>query len=108
MNFPHGSTVTVTRVTSTDNGLGDTTEATTTRIWGPCAVAPRFATEGTDPHAPRVVVGKVIYGPAITLDEDDRLTVDGEVWQVDGLPAVWRSPFTGWAPGIEVNVVRAP
>ena len=107
MNFPHGTTITVTSVTTTDDGLGNTTETTTTRTWGPCAVAPRFATESTDPRVAPVVVGKTVYGPAISLDADDRLLIDGETWQVDGLPAVWRSPFTGWEPGVEVPVVRA-
>lgn len=105
--FPHGTTITVRSVTTTDDGLGNTSEVVTEESWGPCAVAPRYATETTDPSAPRVIVGKTVYGPTIALDADDRLVIDGEEWQVDGLPGKWRSPFTGWAPGMEVAVKRA-
>lgn len=107
MNFPHGTTVLLRSTTVTDDGLGNTTVVTTETAWGPCAVAPRYATESTDPRVAPVVVGKTVYGPAVDIDADDTLVIDGEVWQVDGLPAEYVSPFTGWAPGIEVQVKRA-
>lgn len=107
MNFPHGSLITVRSVTTTNDGRGNTTETVNESQWGPCAVAPRFATESTDPRVAPVVVGKTIYGPPVDLDADDVLMIDGETWQVDGLPAEWTNPFTGWQPGIEVQVVRA-
>lgn len=107
MDFPHGQTVTVRSTTTTDDGLGNTTTETTETPWGPCAVAPRYATESADPRVPQVIVGKVVYGPARALDSDDTLVIDGVVYQVDGLPGEWRNPFTGWAPGIEVPVKRA-
>jgi hypothetical protein len=99
--------ITLRSTTTTDDGLGNTTEEVTESEWGPCAVAPRYATESSDSRVAPLIVGKVIYGPAVDLDADDTLVIDGETWQVDGLPGEWQSPFTGWAPGIEVNVVRA-
>jgi hypothetical protein len=48
-----------------------------------------------------------VYGPAIELDGDDELVIDGDVYVVEGRPGDWRSPFTGWHPGIEVAVKRA-
>lgn len=105
--FTHGQTITVRSTTTTDDGLGNTTEETVEESWGPCAVAPRYATESTDPRVPPVIVGKTVYGPARALDSDDTLVIDGDVYQVDGLPGEWVNPFTGWAPGIEVPVVRA-
>lgn len=30
----------------------------------------------------------------------------GGEWQVDGDPAHWRSPLTGWAPGTVVNLIH--
>lgn len=34
----------------------------------------------------------------------DRCTVRGVAYQVEGNTAVWRSPLTGWAPGIVVKL----
>lgn len=107
MDFPHGETVTVRSTTTTDDGLGNTTTTVVESSWGPCAVAPRYATESSDPRAPQVIVGKIVYGPPRTLDSDDTLVIDGVTYQVDGLPGEWVNPFTGWAPGIEVPVKRA-
>ena len=107
MDFPHGVMVTLLSTTVTDDGLGNTTEETVEESWGPCAVAPRYATESTDPRVPPVIVGKTIYGPARAIDSDDTLVIDGLAYQVDGLPGEWINPFTGWAPGIEVPVIRA-
>ena len=107
MDFPHGETVTVRSVTTTTDAHGDSTTAVVEESWGPCAIAPRYATESTDPHASPLIVGKTIYGPTRTLNSDDLLVIGGETWQVDGLPGEWQSPFTGWAPGMEVPVKRA-
>jgi hypothetical protein len=86
--------------------MGNTTEVVTESAWGPCAVAPRFATESADSRVAPVVVGLVVYGPAVELDSDDLLVINGLEYAVDGLPAEWTSPFTGWAPGVEVPVRR--
>lgn len=107
MDFPYGETITVRSTTTTDDGLGNTTTTITETPWGPCAVAPRYANESTDPRVPQVIVGKTVYGPTIALDSDDTLLIGGVEYQVDGLPGEWVSPFTGWAPGIEVPVKRA-
>ena len=106
MDFPHGVIVTLVSTTTADDGLGNTTETTTETPWGPCAVAPRYANESTDPRVPPVIVGKTVYGPAVAIDSDDTLVIGGETYQVDGLPGEWTNPFTGWAPGIEVPIKR--
>lgn len=108
MDFPHGETVTVRSVTTSDNGLGDTTTATTDTAWGPCAVWDRFAEERTDPQAPAVIVGLSIAGPRIAINSDDLVIRGGVTYQVDGPPqGNTVSPFTGWDPGIVVNLKRA-
>jgi hypothetical protein len=107
MDFAHGTMVTVRSTTTTDDGLGNTTETVTESQWGPCAVAPRYATESTDPRVPAVIVGLIVMGPTRALDSDDTLVIGDKVYQVDGEPGVWESPFTGWAPGMEVPVKRA-
>ncbi|HJR88823.1 MAG TPA: hypothetical protein VJ782_01520 [Aeromicrobium sp.] len=115
MNFPHGEIVSVlTTVTTTDDDGNSTTE-TAEVSWGPCGIAPRYASESVDPHSPAVVVGKTIYGPATfadgtipaELNADDQLLIGGDLYAVDGEAGDWQSPFTGWHPGLEVAVKRA-
>lgn len=107
MDFPYGEMVTLRSTVSTTDDHGDTTEVVTDVPWGPCAVAPRTSSETTDPHAPAVIVGLTIYGPEVEIHADDTVLIRGEVYQVEGVPGSWRSPFTGWAPGLEVAVRRA-
>jgi hypothetical protein len=105
--FPFGQMVTLVSVTTTDDGLGNTAEVLVETQWGPCAVAPRYATESTDPRVSPVIVGKTVFGPTVHIDSDDRIVIGGQAYQVDGLPGEWVNPFSGWAPGIEVPVKRA-
>lgn len=107
MDFPHGQTITVRSTTTTRDEFGDESTVVTEVPWGPCAVAPRSSSESADPSAPAVIVGLTVYGPVITLDSDDTLLIGGVVYEVDGIPGKWESPFTGWAPGMEVAVKRA-
>jgi hypothetical protein len=108
MHFPHGETVTVVSTTTTDNGLGDTTTETVETSWGPCAVWDRYADESASPNAPRVVVGLAIAGPRVAIDSDDAILLGGVRYVVDGRPTENTvNPFTGWDPGIVVNVKRA-
>lgn len=115
MDFPHGVMVTIVSTTTTKDPLGNTTETTVAHEWGPCGIAPRYANESTDPRVPPLVVGRTVLGPplpeGVTLDADDTLTIDGDSWQVDGLPEDYtgsgRNPFTGWEPGLSVPVKRA-
>jgi len=106
MDFPYGVTITLRSTVTTTDDLGNSTTVVTESPWGPCAVAPRYATESTDPRVPPVIVGKTVYGPTVTINADDTLVISGEAWQVDGLPGQWVNPFTGWAPGIEVPIKR--
>ena len=105
--FPGAITVTVRTVTTTRDKYGDTTETTIDTPWQGVMVAPRYANESTDPRVAPVIVGRALYGPAtVSLDSDDLVLIDGEAWQVDGLPGAWPWPGGGMA-GLEVNVKRA-
>ena len=104
--FANGATVTVVTTTTTADRLGNTTETTVEIPWEGVLVAPRYATESTDPRVAPVIVGKTVYGPAtVTIDADDTLIIDGVTWQVDGLPGEWPWPGGGMA-GLEVPVKR--
>lgn len=105
--FAHGKTITLRSTLTTTDDLGNTSTVATESCWGPCAVAPRYATESTDSRSPAVIVGLTIYGPPACINSDDTLVIDGVEYQIDGLPGEWTNPFTGWAPGIEVPVKRA-
>ena len=107
MEFPHGTMVTILSTVTTRDKYGNETAEVTEVPWGPVAVAPRTASESVDPHSPAVIVGLTLYGPPVTIDPDDQVRIGGVVYNVDGEPGDWRSPFTGWHPGIEVAVVRA-
>lgn len=36
----------------------------------------------------------------------DRIKIRGLAYQVNGLPKDWIDPLTGWAPGMQVDLVR--
>lgn len=42
--------------------------------------------------------------PGTDVAAVDRATVRGVTYDVDGTPADWRNPFTGWQAGIVVNL----
>lgn len=106
--FAHGKTVTVLQTVTTKDDYGDSTSTVTEVPWGPCAVAPRSSTEQTDPHRPSVIVGLSIYGPpTVEIGPNDQVRIGGELYDVEGEPGDWQSPFTGWHPGLEVAVKRA-
>ena len=113
VDFPFGTTVTLRTNTATVDKYGDGagTPAPTNAAWGPCAIAPRTTAENADNNAPAVVTGLTIYGPTVTITAKSQVVIAtgpyAGTWDVEGLPGVWVSPFTGWAPGVEVAVTRA-
>lgn len=111
MDFLYGETLTVRSITTTGDEYGDTSGTPSESEWGPCALAPRSSVERPDSQAPAVVTGLTIYGPVRPLDSDDEIVIPtgqyAGTWMIDGIPGEWKSPFTGWLPGIEVAVKRA-
>lgn len=114
--FPYGVDVTV--YTETRDRYGDVT-LDGERVVRGCALAPRMSAESdgagggqgsavSGTRQATVVTGLTLYAPAesgITALHRIRLA-DGTVWRVQGMPAVWRSPFTGWAPGEQIELER--
>jgi hypothetical protein len=107
--FANGETVTVLPGPATFDAYGD--PIASTRVGGDilgCGVAPRYSTEPTVRGRQGVIVGLSIYAPAGSdILFTDLLEVRGQVYMVEGDAADWVSPFTGWAPGMEVAVKRA-
>jgi len=111
MDFLYGETLTILSTVTTTDDYGNKSTTVTEVTWGPCGLAPRSSDERVDPHSPAVITALTVYGPAADLDEDDKVRIDAGtyagVWQVEGIPGDWKSPFTGWNPGLEVALRRA-
>ena len=112
MDFPHGETVTVlTGTPVTDPYSG---EQTGTDWNNPAAidvsgvaVEPRPSQEPIQDARNAVTSGFTLYmPPGVVVGPANRVTVRGATYDVLGEPALWRSPFTGWEPGIVVQVGR--
>lgn len=107
--FPFGETVTVlTAGTKTDRysdqnaeDWGNPTEVAVDGV----AVADGGSTEPLQDARNSVESDYDLYFPVDTeLTRESRVRVRGQVCEVVGNPFLWRSPLTGWTPGL---VVRA-
>lgn len=73
-----------------------------------CIVAPRTSVDVVERGRQGVVVGLTLYAPFGTdLVHTDRVKVDGVLYDLDGEPGPWKSPFNGWEAGVEVALKRA-
>lgn len=112
MDFPHGETVVRLRgsasvdpysgeATGTDWAAPDRLE-----VYG-CAFDPGGSQEPLEDGRSVVITRPKVYAPAdADILPGDRLEVRGVEYEIEGDPAVWRSPFTGWEPGMVVNLER--
>lgn len=109
--FAFGETVeVVTAGAIADLYSGDTAvdwdAATSVTVEG-VGVEPRPSGEPAQDARNAVTSGFTLYFPAgAAVTSADRVTVRGETYDVLGEPAVWRNPFTGWAPGVVVQCER--
>lgn len=108
MAFANGTTVTVTRRTAggTD-AYGNPTFTTTTHTIDNCGVAPRQEGDATDHGRQGVIVGVTLYAPfGADIQADDTVTIDGEVFRIEGDPGSWQSPYTGVGRVVQVALTR--
>lgn len=111
MDFPYGETVAVlTAAEVEDPYSGDSQEdwsdPTSVSIGG-VGVEPRPSGEPLQDARNQVTSGFTLYMPeGTTITARNRVTVRGGMYKVIGDPADWRSPLTGWRPGIVVQVER--
>lgn len=70
-----------------------------------CAFNPGGSAEVAADGRQIVTTTPTVYAP---IDADvkagDRLVARGVVYDVDGNPAAWRNPFTGWEAGLAVTL----
>lgn len=64
---------------------------------------------GTNFDADQIVVtdGLTIYLPSGTdVQDDDKFTIRGKVYEIDGEAFEWRDGLGTWSPGVVVNLQR--
>lgn len=108
MDFPYGETVTRLRATAvTDPYSGEATgedwTTPSTLTIDDCAFNPGVSSEPVQNARNAVLTRPEVYAPAGSdILSGDRLVVRGDTFEVQGRPQDWRSPFTGWEPGLVV------
>lgn len=107
--FPFGESVQIEAALSgIENAHGDLLEgfAQPVTVDG-CAFDPGGSAESFGPGRDVVISQPRLFAPPGTVvTARSRVTVRGLLYVVQGEPAVWRSPFTGWEPGVAIPLER--
>lgn len=108
----HTETVTVIRRPVGYDPYGDPPPGPTVEIEvDGCAVAPRTSAREGEYHTydrDALVAGLRIFTPAdADIRYTDQVRVRGEVYEVEGEPAPWSSPYSGRQPGRVVMLRRS-
>lgn len=64
----------------------------------------------TDPQTGAITATsgfKLYLPPEETVGPDDRFTVRGKTYKVEGGSSDWTNPFTGWSPGNVVTLEKS-
>lgn len=69
-------------------------------------VEPRPSSEPVQDARNAVTSGYTLYLPSIEVSPQQKFIVRDETYDVLGEAAEWVNPFTGWAPGLVVQVGR--
>lgn len=116
MSWAYGDTITVIRQTpGTINDLGQEVPGEPNEFdIHNCAVSPSAGVGGAassqeDVYARDVLTHKALVymtadAPAVLAT--DRVRYRGQEYAVDGSPAEWHSPLTGWYPGRQISLLR--
>lgn len=110
MTFPFGQDIVLVLRTSTGvdefgDEAGTVVERTVVGAFSPGGVT-AGGRAGSESDATGVVTQPTVYLPSTSADLSflDAVRVDGVTYEVDGRPIVWRNPFTGARPGVEVRL----
>lgn len=107
MTFPFGQTVSlVKRAKGAPDPLGnDTWTTTSTLVRG--AFDPGTSVESVQGQDLLVTSPRVFLPAGTDVDAVDAVDVAGARYEVDGSPNDYTNPFTGWQPGVVVQLKRA-
>lgn len=107
MNLPYAEEVGVLSPSSIEDPYSELPTddwSTTTEVTEYAAVEPRPSQEPVQDARNAVTSGFTLYlSPDSTITARKKVGVRGKVYDVLGEPALWRSPFTGWEPGLVVQ-----
>ena len=111
-----GESITViTRTVSGRDADGNDVFSETQTVVNGCVFWPRLSARGSaTANSGEFLNGadRIIYGlaglvpPGTVVKATDRVIARGELYEVDGEPALWQSPLTGTQGGTEVNLTR--
>jgi len=105
--FPKGITVTRLRGTRVDDGYGgeriDWTTPESLTLTG-CAMAPLVEDEILTAGRDAGVAAWTLYCAWADVKADDRMDTPHGLYEVDGEPGRWESPYTGRRPGMSVRL----
>lgn len=108
----NATVVRVRTTPDTTDQYGDPVPGTTVRtpIEG-AVVAPLLTSGEGETHTigrNGVVVGYTLYTPeGVDIRRTDQVEINGDLYDVEGQPGQWVSPYTTWAPGHQVALHRA-
>lgn len=69
------------------------------------AIAPSTGSETrTEDRNPIVTDMSLYAAPGVDVLPHDRIRARSGLWDVEGEVADWKSPFTGWNPGVEFRI----
>ena len=73
-----------------------------------CAVAPRQTSDTGERATDGAIERLTVYCPdrGADVNPTDQLVIDGTVYDIDGFPQRWTSPYTGWEPGCVIDISR--
>lgn len=106
--FPHGETVTIIRPgPPTEDEYGNSVPGTPVETSVPgCAVAPRSSSEDLQARD-QVIIGLTVWMPSGTdVRATDKMRVRSVLYEVDGEPGSYASPFTGTGGPVQVALTR--
>lgn len=107
MYFAAGETVTVTRPAAKDRN-GDPVGADTTFTIDGCAINYQSTSDDTERRETTLSWIELFCPPGTDIKSTDKVQLpNGRTYDVDGAPAPWKNPFTGWEPGVVVRLKGA-
>lgn len=70
-----------------------------------CAFNPGQSSEPDQVGRNAVITQPEVYAPfGSDVLAGDRIVIRGQTFDVDGQPASWVNPFSGWAPGLVITL----
>lgn len=106
MTMPQGEPITIIRKTVSGQDQYGNDQWVTSEITVVGAVAPRVSSEDMQSRD-QVSAGLIVWLPGGTVIlATDQLRIRGAIYEVDGDPMDWRSPFTGRAAPVQVMLTK--